>query len=279
MKLGEKLRQLRTAAGMTQRTLADGIVTRNMLSLIESGEANPSLDTLSRLAERLEVSVAYFFTEEDDLFFFRKLREMPTLRELYARESYEACLDLLQTLGGTDDETALLAAECHLGRGRELTDIGAMSSATRHLRAALEATERTVYDTARIRALASLYLAVATNVQAPLLEFNTEAFAHTLGATLDVEFYHYVMGDAAYSYTISPELGQHLRAREAIRERRYYDALALLEPIAENRGGHRVCLTFGIYSDLETCYRQMGDYERAYRYASKRMSMMEGFKS
>ena len=36
---------------------------------------------------------------------------------------------------------------------------------------------------------------------------------------------------------------------------------------------------FSIYSDLETCYKQLSDYEKAYLYASKKLSLIEAFKS
>ena len=53
-----ELRVLRMAAGLTQKELAGDRITRNMLSLIESGNASPSVSTLLYLAERLEVSPA-----------------------------------------------------------------------------------------------------------------------------------------------------------------------------------------------------------------------------
>ena len=39
MELGEKLRQARLAAGLSQRQLCGDVITRNMLSQIESGAA------------------------------------------------------------------------------------------------------------------------------------------------------------------------------------------------------------------------------------------------
>ena len=39
MELGTKLRQARLDAGLSQRQLCEGIVTRNMLSQIENGAA------------------------------------------------------------------------------------------------------------------------------------------------------------------------------------------------------------------------------------------------
>lgn len=65
MTMGEKIRLARVTAGLSQRQLCDGIVTRNMLSQIENGSANPSLPTLQALAQRLGQSVQYFLEEQE----------------------------------------------------------------------------------------------------------------------------------------------------------------------------------------------------------------------
>ena len=64
MELGEKLRQARQEAGLSQRKLCGEYMTRNMLSLIENGTAKPSMDTLRYLAGQLGKPVG-FFLEED----------------------------------------------------------------------------------------------------------------------------------------------------------------------------------------------------------------------
>ena len=64
--IGKKIRDLRLSRSMTQKELATGSVTRNMLSLIENGNALPSLPTLAELAGRLGISVGYFFAETDE---------------------------------------------------------------------------------------------------------------------------------------------------------------------------------------------------------------------
>jgi transcriptional regulator with XRE-family HTH domain len=53
MELGQRLRQARLEAGLSQRQLCGDTITRNMLSLIENGSARPSMDTLRCLAARL----------------------------------------------------------------------------------------------------------------------------------------------------------------------------------------------------------------------------------
>ena len=64
MELGEKLRQARQDAGLSQRQLCGDTITRNMLSLIEHGTAKPSMETLKLLAARLGKPVSYFLDEE-----------------------------------------------------------------------------------------------------------------------------------------------------------------------------------------------------------------------
>ena len=52
MELGEKIKQARLEAGLSQRQLCGDTVTRNMLSQIENGSARPSMDTLRFFAAR-----------------------------------------------------------------------------------------------------------------------------------------------------------------------------------------------------------------------------------
>ena len=63
MELGEKLRQARMEAGLSQRQLCGGEITRNMLSLIENGSARPSMDTLKYLSHRLGKPVSFFLDD------------------------------------------------------------------------------------------------------------------------------------------------------------------------------------------------------------------------
>lgn len=64
MELGEKIRQTRLEAGLSQRKLCGDQITRNMLSLIENGSAKPSMDTLAYLAARLGKPMGYFLEEK-----------------------------------------------------------------------------------------------------------------------------------------------------------------------------------------------------------------------
>ncbi len=63
MELGEKIRQARLEAGLSQRQLCGEEISRNMLSLIENGAAKPSMKTLAYLAHQLGKPVSYFLEE------------------------------------------------------------------------------------------------------------------------------------------------------------------------------------------------------------------------
>ena len=64
MDLGTKLRQARLEKGLSQKALCGDAITRNMLSQIENGSANPSMATLRYLASRLELPLSYFLEEQ-----------------------------------------------------------------------------------------------------------------------------------------------------------------------------------------------------------------------
>ena len=63
MELGQRIRQARLDAGLSQRQLCGDTITRNMLSLIESGKARPSMDTLLFISKQLGKPSGYFLEE------------------------------------------------------------------------------------------------------------------------------------------------------------------------------------------------------------------------
>ena len=57
--IGNRIRELRIQAGLTQTELAKDIVTPSMISQIEAGKATPSRSLLKKLAQRLDASADY----------------------------------------------------------------------------------------------------------------------------------------------------------------------------------------------------------------------------
>lgn len=65
-KLGKNIKNFRTSKNLSLKNLAEKIdVSPSMLSQIESGKANPSLNTLKLISKYLEVPMFTLFIEED----------------------------------------------------------------------------------------------------------------------------------------------------------------------------------------------------------------------
>ena len=64
--IGDRLRESRLRAGLSQRELAGPGVSYAYISRIEAGVRTPSVKVLRRLAPKLGVSVAWLETGEDD---------------------------------------------------------------------------------------------------------------------------------------------------------------------------------------------------------------------
>ena len=280
MTLGEKIRSARLREQLTQSEVADDRITRNMISAIESDKALPSLDTLLHIAAKLDLPVAYLLSDENDVSAYRKNELIGEIRSLFSNQSYTECIALIESTGAMDDELAYLLAYSHYEIGVSMARRGSFVSAEKHLMTAAECAGKTVYDTKGIECKIPLYMSFIKNVNAPLLDFDIDAFTSGVNETMDFEFFKYVSNDAEYPYQ-NPLFKKHLAAKQKIRERKYYDAIALLLDIAESKSTfeYNAYMMYGVYSDLDNCYKQIFDFENAYKYSGKRISMMEGFNS
>ena len=278
---GEKIKKLRRERHMTQEALAGEQITRNMLSQIEKGSAQPSLPTLIYLADRLEMPVGYFFCEEEEELSVRKMRIMPRLRELFCGGAYTECLRLFEReLGECDDELGYLMATASFFCGKKAWQNGAFESALGYFTNALDYTEDTVSPIEWIRAGCRILMPIAANVQSPLLEMNEQSYMDALRAAGCTDEYAYLMEKDTHVFE-NRFYAEHLRARALLRASHFSEALSILERIEAQKGAEEITafLLFRTYLDMEVCYRELGNYEGAYRYASKRLSLLAAFRS
>lgn len=101
MELGEKLKQARQEAGLSQRQLCGDQVTRNMLSQIENGSARPSMETLAYFAARLGKPLSWFLGENAVLSPNRDT--MAAARESIDAGDYGAAANALERYTGPDE--------------------------------------------------------------------------------------------------------------------------------------------------------------------------------
>ena len=280
MTIGEKIKRARIAAKMTQSTLCDGIVTSNMISAIESDKATPSLDTARLIAERLSLPLGYLFSDDVELFYFKKIERIKAIKGALEAKNYNTCISLVMKLEEFDDELLYILATCYFELGIGYAKNGSFKSALKHFELCEMYAKRTVYDTSRIECIIPLYSSFCKNVNSPLLEFEDEKFIPLFRDLIDFEFYRYLVLDFEYPYK-SYVLGSHAKAKVLIKERKYTEAIKILSEVEQKKNEYEYnsFVMYGIYGDLELCYKKLFDFENAYRYSSKRLSLTEGFNS
>ncbi|GAB2501105.1 helix-turn-helix domain-containing protein [Alkalibacterium psychrotolerans] len=83
---------------MTQAELADGICTQAMISRIEKKKVRPSRDLMEKVAERLEVSIHYFYGEDSIESRYSKTAQLcKIIRQHLIRREYESVSYLIET--------------------------------------------------------------------------------------------------------------------------------------------------------------------------------------
>lgn len=265
--LGQRLKEARMEAGLSQRQLCGDVITRNMLSQIESGKARPSMPTLQYLAQVLGKPVSWFLDE---------LPEQPPVdptpeqaRECYAKGQYQQCLELLdscqQTAQGMEAELWLLRALCQIALAQQAV----AENKIYYARSLLEKT-----------ALAGKH----TPYYTPQLERERLLLLYQCSPERAVELAMLLGEDDR------PIL---LRAQSALQSGNFDGCIALLQTaVKKNDNWHylyaQAAMGQGLYREavahfqaaentypmpcakaLENCYRELEDYKMAYHYACK----------
>ena len=94
MSAGDLIRELRIKNRLTQKELAGGSVTRNMISRIEHGAAVPSLRTLTYIAGRLGVSPGYLLADDAERRLLKKADILPLIKTARKEGGYSECRDI-----------------------------------------------------------------------------------------------------------------------------------------------------------------------------------------
>ena len=259
MELGTRLRQARMEAGLSQRQLCGGTITRNMLSQIENGSARPSMDTLRYLAGRLGKPIGYFLEEQAVL--------SPNLEvmEQARRVTGQAVLDVLDAYRGPDAqfdrERWLLEALTCLDLARQALDSGRKGVAGTMLVRAAKAGGCTPYYTQELERRRLLLCWEGGFLSPGSLPGLDQELLFRAQAALEAGR-PVRCGGILEAVENRDEQWNFLRA-EAFFAQQDYAAAAAHYRQAEEYTPRQV------YERLEHCYRELEDYKMAYFYACK----------
>jgi tetratricopeptide (TPR) repeat protein len=128
--IGERLRQLRIARGLTQSELGLGRFSKEYISQIERGRARPTPPSLEWLAERLGVTRSFLETGISSTEHERVASTIARAEAAVAARRYEDALAYLETLGtvAADGDPAL-ALRALLAQAAALTERGRVHEA------------------------------------------------------------------------------------------------------------------------------------------------------
>ncbi len=279
MNIGEKIKKSRLSKKLTQADLAGSSITRNMISSIENGKATPSIETLAYIADRLDLPLPFLLSDDEDTFFYKKRERISAIKNALDEKNYTVCINLIMSLEKLDDELAFILSDCYFNLGVSSVKNGSLQTGLNYLKLCLQFCDKTIYDTKRFNSIIPLYIAIAENINSPLLEFDEKKYYDYLIKNFDIEFYKYLTIDTGFEFT-NEQYKLHMSAKQLIKARKYQDAVKILLKIEETKGDYdyNSFLLYGVYTDLDICFRQLFDFENAYKYSSKRISLLEGFK-
>jgi len=288
MNIGEKIRELRVAKLMTQAELAGNQITRNMLSCIENGSAQPSLSTILYIAGRLNVPVGFLLADEGDEVVYRKMNSMPNIKRAYTAGDWWGCRSLcLSGCPEADDEIGLLLADCDAAIAVDEFEQGRLHSSCRFFDEALEYAFKTIYPTEHIVAKAGIYFRYMQRISATLYSDVIDA-DRQIGVRWESPFSAYVevlealdqnAHEAAIAY-LEEHAGdgfysEHIRVRLLMDSMHFVEAKQALQALLDADEPLNKVNLYAVLCELEICCRETDDYKNAYNHATEKVQLLE----
>ncbi len=293
MNIGEKIKKLRTAKLMTQSELVGNEITRNMLSRIENGTANPSLETILYIASRLNVSAGFLLAEEGDEQIYYKHQEIVGIKKAFSNREYRICRDIcLNSESVRDDEIQMILAECNLALGIEEFNRGNLRVSCEYFDEALENREGTQYRTEYVIAVAGVYFRYMRRLSATLSSNVIDESDVNVYPALTDDFCRYAtameMSESEGEGSVSQEgralmetiespnpFVLHYEARERMAAGEYAGAYEKLRRILLEEFAVPEPVLYHTFCDLEIACREIGDFKGAYEYSIDKIEFLQ----
>lgn len=262
MELGQRIKEARLEKGLSQRELCGSMITRNMLSLIENGSAQPSMATLQYLAKELGKPISYFL---DEVIVSPNQTLILEARLLQGEQAVLALRDYQTPDPVFDPEYYLIMALGFMEMARQAIKEDRYPLASQFLLQAERAGEQTPYYTPELEQRRLVLCHRANTAPAEELIFllpdSDDVLVLRAHAALENQqydrcaalleavehrdaFWHFLRGEVFLAQKAYAQAAEHYLKAEAWNEKL-------------------------IYYKLEECYRELEDFEKAYYYLRK----------
>ncbi len=252
--VGQRIKELRKAANLTQQELAEGVVTRSYISQIEKGLIQPSYDTLEKLSKRLNCSIEDFFKEpENKAMLITEWKKYVRFAEGHAESGqYEQAKKMLDNLNNAtlDDLNEYDLGILYWVRGKLFEQQNQFEEAMPHFEESLRHLKEYVDSKEKVRSLDSLaycYLQLNQNQTALriLNDANEVIIRYHLGGLTKTS----VLINTGVAHA---KLGEHHSAISLLKEASYLNQSMNVH----YKAGH-------IYITLGICHMRVGKTEEA----------------
>ena len=273
---------------MTQSELVGKHITRNMLSRIESDEANPSLGTLLYLASRLNVSAGYLLADEKEDKIYIKSFAIENIKLAYNSGDYRICRQFCLDFEGTDDEIGFLLVQSSFALAVEEFHKGKLKRAVTYFDEAISYSKATGYYTGNIVAAACMYLRYmrkfSPNLSSGVIDENSVEYFCAMDDTFcryiyAIECLENLQTDFAVSYVKNGDAEEqtvlHIGAKIDMVHANYRLALIKLQQILNNNRELSHPVLYEVFCDLEECAKITNDFRSAYEYSKSKMDLLQ----
>lgn len=285
--LGKKIRELRIREGITQKELAGDKITRNMLSLIESGTASPSVSTLLYIAEKLKTPAGYFFSSTtDDEGRFLKLTVIENIKDSFSQKKYRECEEMCTEIpqDAIDDELSYILASSYMMTAAESAEKIRFRDALYDLERALLYSSRSIYCGESFGSSALFYREViksAASEQIPEIISSIESVSEFVPASL-VEYFISLKliksGEKPpFSFARGSFYDRHVSALIMIADGKLHDSQKRLMDLSLDPD-LPYYMQFRVLCDMEECANTIGDIKLAYSASRRKLELIEKFK-
>ncbi len=289
MNIGKKIKKLRTAKLMTQSDLVGNEITRNMLSRIENGAANPSLDTICHIASRLNVPVGYLLADEVEEAIYTKHNEIIGIKKAFMNEDYRICRDMcLNSESVEDDEIQMILCECNLAMGIEAFKNGHLRDSCIFFDDAIEGCGKTLYRTDYIVATAGIYFRYMRNLSATLSSNIIDENDVNIYPAMTDEFSRYtdILERMAVGESITEadilSVGKedspyvlHLLAKYYMQNNDSNAASIKLHTLLNGEAFIPQPMLYFVFCDMELCCKETEDFKGAYEYSIDKIEILQ----
>jgi transcriptional regulator with XRE-family HTH domain len=289
MQIGEKIKRLRTAKLMTQSELVGGEITRNMLSRIENGAAQPSMATIRYIAERLNVSAGFLLADEADEILYFKSAEIGNIKKAFSNKDYALCREMCKNSEWCDDELMLILAESTLQVAINTFSHGNLHNARDLFDEAISCCYQTIYDSSAILSRIKSYFDYMSFIS-PTLASNEDDASITLPIATDnfcIYSYIFLEGESN-GYKNVPLLDKaleilskssyeiHIRAKLLIEQEKYQEGYEALHTLLFNDNGEfPEPMLYFVLGDIELCCKEIDDFKGAYDFSKNKIELMQ----